>query len=139
MPAATLAKDSIFGGNTENNMLKIMDIGLDNAVAFTVSGKITQQEMHLVLEAAREKVVSHGSIVILERIESFEGIEVAAIVEEFKYLLDVGFSNISKVAIVTDKKWVKHIVRIEDKLFGNIDIKCFHNEEQPQAIEFLSS
>jgi len=120
-------------------MLKIMDIGLDNAVAFTVSGKITQQEMHLVLEAAREKVVSHGSIVILERIESFEGIEVAAIVEEFKYLLDVGFSNISKVAIVTDKKWVEHIVRIEDKLFGNIDIKCFHNEEQPQAIEFLSS
>lgn len=48
-------------------------------------------------------------------------------------------SNIVKVAVLTDKKWIKHIVNIEDKLFRNIQLKCFPIEEQEEAIEFLKS
>ena len=118
-------------------MLKIMDIGIDNALAFQMSGKITENDMATVLNNAKAKIQTHGNIVIFEKIVTFEGIEIAAIVEEFKYLLDVGMSNIDKVAICTDKKWISHIANIEDKLFSKIGIKCFLIEEQTEAIQFL--
>ena len=120
-------------------MLEMIDIGINNAVAFQISGRITESDMNMVLGNAKEKIKSNGSIVILEKIDSFEGIEIAAIVEEFKYLFEVGMSNIAKVAILTDKKWIEHIVNIEDKIFRSIEMKCFPIEEQAEAIEFLKS
>ncbi len=120
-------------------MLEMIDIGINNAVAFQISGKITEIDMSLILSSAKENIERHGSVVLLEKIDSFEGIEIAAIVEEFKYLFEVGISNISKIAILTDKKWIEHIVKIEDKIFKSIDMKCFSLEEQAAAIDFLKS
>ena len=45
-----------------------------------------------------------------------------AIVEKFKFLFDFGISHFSKLAVVTDKKWIHKIVDIEDKIFKNIDM-----------------
>lgn len=120
-------------------MIEMIDIEIDNAIAFQMSGKITESDMSLVLNAAKEKIERHGSIVLLEKIDSFKGVELAALIEEFKYLFDVGIANIDKVAILTDKKWIENIVNIEDKIFRNIDMQCFTLEQQPQAIEFLKS
>ena len=120
-------------------MLEMMEIGIDNGVAFRISGKITESDMARILSEAKEKIDRHTNIVILEVIESFKGIEIAALVEEFKYLHDVGLSNISKVAVITDKKWLEKVVSIEDKLFKSIEMKCFSTEHQDSAIEFLKS
>jgi hypothetical protein len=118
-------------------MVEMTDIGIDNAVAFRMWGKVTESDMTLVLSDAKEKINRYGNIVILEVIESFEGIEIAALVEEFKYLYEVGISNISKVALVTDRQWMKEIVNIEGKIFKNIKMKCFSTEDKDVAIEFL--
>ncbi len=120
-------------------MLEMVEIEIHNAVAFRVSGKITENDMSLVLSDAKGKIEIHGNIVIFEQFDSFEGIEVAAIVEEFKYLFDVGMSHISKAAIVTDKKWLAKIVSIEDKIFKSIKMKCFTIDERELAIEFLKN
>jgi hypothetical protein len=121
----------------EKAVIEMIDVGIDNALAFQLSGKITESDMSMVLSAAKEKIESHGSIVILEKFNSFEGIEIAAIAEEFKYLFEVGMSNIVKVAILTDKKWIERIVNIEDKIFRNVEMKCFSLEEQAEAVQFL--
>ncbi|WP_017220926.1 STAS/SEC14 domain-containing protein [Moritella dasanensis] len=118
-------------------MIEMIDIEIDNAIAFQMSGKITESDMALVLNAAKEKVERYGSIVLLEKIDSFKGVEIAALIEEFKYLFDVGISNIDKAAVLTDKKWIEHIVNIEDKIFKNIDMQCFTLDQESQAIEFL--
>jgi hypothetical protein len=120
-------------------MLEMIEIGIDNAVAFRMSGKITESDMTMVLSDAKAKINRYGNIVILEVIESFKGIEIAALVEEFKYLHEVGISNISKAAVVTDKKWLEEIVSIESKIFKNIAMKCFSTEDQDAAIEFLKN
>jgi hypothetical protein len=121
----------------EKAVIEMIDVGIDNALAFQLSGKITESDMSMVLSAAKEKIESHGSIVILEKFNSLEGIEIAAIAEEFKYLFEVGMSNIAKVAILTDKKWIERIVKIEDKIFRNVEMKCFSLEEQADAVQFL--
>ena len=68
-----------------------------------------------------------------------EGIEIAVIIEEFKFYFEVGISNISKLAIVTDKKWLEKIVSIEDKIFKSIEMKCFSIEDKDAAIAFLKN
>lgn len=118
-------------------MIKIVDIEIKNALAFQISGKITEIDMKILLDKAKEKIKDNGNIVIFEKIDSFEGVEIAAIIEEFKYLYEIGMSNIIKFAIVTDKKWIEYIVNIEKKIFTNIQIKYFHFTEEKNAIEFL--
>jgi stage II sporulation SpoAA-like protein len=118
-------------------MLEMIDIEIDHSVAFRISGKVTESDMSLVLTEAKEKIESHGDIVLLEQIDSFDGIEIAAVIEEFKYLFEVGISNITKVAVLTDNKWLETIVNIEDTFFRHIKMKCFATKDKEAAIEFL--
>ena len=50
--------------NKEVFMLELVDIGIDNAVAFRSSGKLTEADMTLVLSDAKEKISRYGHIVI---------------------------------------------------------------------------
>lgn len=118
-------------------MLQLIDIDIDNAVAFRVSGKITEVDMSVVLDCAKEKITHYGDIVIFEQIDSFDGIEIAAIVDEFQYLFEVGLSSIKKVAVLTDENWIENVANFESKLFRQIKIKCFSTVEQLSAILFL--
>ncbi|SMY16620.1 STAS/SEC14 domain-containing protein [Photobacterium aquimaris] len=118
-------------------MLTMIDIGIDNAVAFTLSGKVTEDDMKRVLMDAEAKTVDHGGIVIYEEIDSFSGIELAAIVEELKYLVHAGLKHITQVAVVADASWIEKVVKVEDALFRHIDIKYFSFAQKQQAITFL--
>ena len=120
-------------------MLKIIDIGIENATAFCILRKITKVDMSTVLSHAKNKTERYGSIVIYEEIQSFNGIEFLAIIVKFKYLFEMGLSNILKVAVVTDKKWVMKVANLEAKIFRNIEIKCFRLNEKSLAIEFLKN
>jgi len=118
-------------------MITLEDIGIENAVAFHVAGKITENDMDMAFAAMKAKIKLHTNIVLYEQIDSFGGVELAGIIDKFKYLFDMGISNITKVAIVTDKGWIEKIVTLEDKLFRTIEIKVFSVEDKAQAIEFL--
>ena len=118
-------------------MVEIFDIGVENAVAFRVSGKISKADMIRIFEECKQKIARHGNIVLLEKIESIGGIEVSALLEEIKYLFQMGLANIKKVAVLTDKIWLEKVVTIENKFFPKIEIKCFSFEQQSVAVEFL--
>jgi hypothetical protein len=120
-------------------MLELIDIDIDNAVAFRVSGKITENDMSVVLERASEKIEHYGDIVFFEQIDSFNGIEIGAIVAELEYLFDVGLSNIKKVAILTDEKWIESVASFESTIFVGIEIKCFSTDDQLSAMMFLKA
>lgn len=120
-------------------MMDLLDIGMGNAVAIRIAGKITQSDMELVLGEMKGKIRAYGKIVLYEQIDSVEGVELTGIVEMFKYLFEMGISNISRVAIVTDKQWLSKIVSLEDKLFRNIEMRCFPLEEKSEAVDFLRS
>ncbi|MCJ8340069.1 MAG: STAS/SEC14 domain-containing protein [Pseudomonadales bacterium] len=118
-------------------MIEIFDIGIENAVAFRITGKIRKSDMTTIFEACKAKIAEHGDIVLLEKIESVGGIEISALLEEIKYLFELGLSNIKKVAVLTDKKWIEKVVVIENKFFPQIEIKCFAFEQQSAAVSFL--
>ena len=120
-------------------MLEIIDIGIDDAVAFRWEGKITEAEMKLVFSVLKEKIKDYGKISVYQEIGSIGGVEFEGIVEELKFLREFGLSNFKKAAVVTDKKWVQKIAEIENKIFRKIDIKCFSTDEKNEAIKFLKN
>ncbi len=115
----------------------MIDIGIDNSVSFKVYDKITEADVALIVHLMREKTEKYGTIVLLEQVNSFKGVELSAIIEEFRFFHQTGFANISKVAVVTDKKWIETIVGLEDTIFRNIDMRSFSSEDIPLAIQFL--
>jgi RNA binding exosome subunit len=120
-------------------MLEMMDIGIDKAVACRWGGKITEDEMKLIFSALKEKIDKYGKIHIYQEIESFGGVKLDAVIEEFKFLFDVGLAHFDKAAVVTNKKWVHKLVDLEDKIFRKIEMKSFSTDERQEAIEFLRS
>jgi len=120
-------------------VLKMMNIGIEKAVAYRLGGKITEDEMTSILSALKEKIETYGKVFIYQEIESFGGVEFDAIVEKFKFFSDVGISNISRIAVVTDKKWMHKIIDLEGRFFKKIDLKAFSFDEKDKAIEFLKS
>ena len=119
--------------------MELIDIGIKNAIAIRIAGKITESDMELVFSEMKGKIRAYGDIVLYEQIDSFEGVELAGIVDKFKYLFEMGISGITRVAIVTDKQWLSKIVSLEDKLFKNMHMQCFPLEDREEAIAFLNS
>ncbi len=118
-------------------MLEMLDIGLENVIAYRVGGKVTEQEMKSVLSLFREKIELGEKLIIYQEVVSIGGAEFEALAEKFKFFWDVGMSHFSRIAVVTHKKWLSRIVDMEDKLFKNIRMKGFLLEEKEQAIAFL--
>ena len=47
-------------------MLELMDIGVENAVAYRLGGKLTDAEMNTVFSVLREKIDEHGKVSIYQ-------------------------------------------------------------------------
>ena len=120
-------------------MLEMIDIGFEKAVAYRLVGKITEEEMTSVISIFKEKIDKDEKLIVYQEIVSLGGVEFDAIVEKFKFLINVGISHFSKIAVVTHKKWIHKLVDLEGKLFKNIDMKGFPIEEKDKAIEFLKN
>ena len=118
-------------------MIEMLNIGVEKAVAYRISGKITDDDMTLVLTKIKEKIDSRGDVFLYQEVESIGGVELDAIIEKLKFLSDVGLSNFKKISVVTDKKWMQKVILLEDKIFKNIDMKSFSFEDRDRAVEFL--
>ena len=76
-------------------------------------------------------------MIVYQEVVSIGGAEFDAMFEKFKFLKDVGMSHFSRIAVVTQKKWIHKLVDLEGRLFKNIDMKGFPIEKKDKAIEFL--
>lgn len=119
-------------------MIEYLDIGVEKAVAYRISGKISQQEMQDVLQKISDKIDDFGEVCLYQEVESLGGVEFEAIVEKLKFFACHGVSDIPKAAIITDKKWLHKVVHFEDKLFPKTQLRSFSTEERNDAVAFLS-
>ncbi len=118
-------------------MIELMEVEIDNVLAFRLEGKVSEDDMKLLLGEAKKKIEQHGNIVLLEQIDSIKGISIKAIIAEVKYLFSMGLTNISKVAVLTDKQWIQKVVSLESKFFRKIQIQGFSLDEKAAALNFL--
>ena len=120
-------------------MLELIDIGVENAIAYRLEGKITEEEMTTILSVFKEKIEKGEKLIVYQEVVSIGGVELDAIIEKFKFFRDVGFSHFDRIAVVAHTKWLHKLVDLEDKIFRNINMKGFSTDEKDQAVEFLKS
>ena len=118
-------------------MLELMDIGVENAVAYRLGGKLTDGEMNSVFSALRDKIDEYGKVSIYQEIESFKGVELDGMIEKVKFFLDVGISKFDKIAVVVGNEWLQRIIDLEGKLFSKFEMRGFSMDDKEQAIQFL--
>ena len=118
-------------------MIEMIDICVENAVAYRLEGKITEEEMTSLLTLFKEKIARGEKLIVYQEVVSIGGAEFDAMIEKFKFIRDFGFSHFDRIAVVTHKKWLHKIVDLEDKIFRNIDMKGFSVDKKKLAIEFL--
>jgi len=118
-------------------MLEMIDISVENAVAYRLGGKITDEEMSQVFSALKEKIDQYGKVSIYQEIESFKGVELEGMFEKVKFFLDVGISKFDKIAVVVGSDWLQKIIDLEGKLFRKFDMRGFSMDEKEQAVNFL--
>ena len=118
-------------------MIEMLDINVDKAIAYKISGKITDDEITQLFAKIKEKIKTHNEICVYQEIESIDGIEFGAIIEKIKFLYENGLSSFKKIAVITDKKWMQNAVDIEDEIFRSIEMEAFSFEDKDKAVEFL--
>lgn len=118
-------------------MIEYLDIGVPKAVAYRISGKISQDEMHEVLQKITAKIDEFGEVYLYQEVESLGGVEFEAIVEKLKFLVSHGVSDIHKAAVITDKNWLHKVVQFEDKLFPQTELRSFSMDAKNDAVAFL--
>ncbi len=118
-------------------MLELIDIGVENAVAYRFGGKITEEEMTTILTVFKEKIEKGEKLIVYQEVVSIGGVELDAMIEKFKFFRNVGLSHFDRIAVVAHTKWLHKLVDLEDKIFKSIDMKGFSVDEKDQAVEFL--
>ena len=99
-------------------------------VEFTVRGKLTKDDYERVVTPMQAFIDTHGSVRVIEVVESFSGFDPAVLIPGIQFDLK-NLSHISRVAIVSDSGWFSPLVRaasaltaVEMRMFGMEDLEA---------------
>ena len=119
-------------------MLKMLSLDADHVIGCEVDGKISSEDIDIIWNEIEKKFKDHEKLSVYVEVKDYRGISLDALFEDFK-LAYKHFSDFSKKAVVTDKKWMKKLTPIVDKIFPNIEVKCFSFEDKDKAAQWVKS
>lgn len=117
-------------------MIETLHVPGDNIYGFRVAGKVEKDELLRAIEPLRDMLDEHETVNIYAEVESFRGITLPALIEDFRF----GFPNFRKFkkeAIVSDRKWLSIWARIGDALFPGIQVQHFLPSQRAEALAWL--
>ncbi|WCN37576.1 STAS/SEC14 domain-containing protein [Aneurinibacillus uraniidurans] len=117
-------------------MIRVIESRSDAVVAIEVSEKITKKDFHGVEQAFRETANRYGKIRVLMMVGEYTGVSWDFILEDIEFNKEF-YKYYDKVAVVSDQKWMKPIIKIED-YFIKADMKYFDLEQQNEAWEWIT-
>lgn len=118
-------------------MIEILDFESKKVVPVRMKGKIETEDIEKIAEYIEGKLNDFDKLSIYVEVESFEGISIDAFFKDLKFGIK-NFNKFDKKAVVTDKSWMKKLGEVSDKLFSNIEIKCFSFDQKEDAVKWVS-
>lgn len=110
-------------------MIDIIPTNADNVIGCRIDGKIDTGDIETVAEYIEDKIMQDKKQRIYVELIKLEGISLEALFKNLKLGIK-HFNDFDKKAIITDKGWIKKVAAIADKIFPNIEVKCFSFEEK---------
>ena len=127
-------------------MIDIIPTNTDNVIGCKIVGKIYTEDIEKLANYIEDKLLKSKKLRIYVEVAKLEGISLEALFKDLilfaggvEYLLKLGikhFNDFDKKAVVTNKEWMKKVAALADKVFPNIEVKCFSFEEKEKALEW---
>ena len=121
-------------------MFKVTKNGV-NRLDLELSGKLDKEEMKVALDELVKKSDDIKNGMMLYDIVDFHVPSLGAIGIEFSRLPSMFglMKKIDRVAVLTDKTWLKKVSELEGALYPGLEIKAFHRDQKTEAEAWLSS
>ena len=119
-------------------MLEILSLYADNVIGCAVDGKINSEDIEKISNIIDEKLKTHEKLRVYVEVNNLDGISLDAFFKDLK-LGFKHFNHFNKKAVVTDKVWMKNITTVINKIFSNIEVKCFCFEDKNEAVQWVKS
>lgn len=110
----------------------------NHIIEMTIADKISKYELLKVMEEIQGPLNEWDEFKVLKRIDSFSGMEIGAVVEDFKFAFE-NYSNLKKLkkaAVVTDKEWVENVTEFFKPIYP-AEVKIFESEDIEEARSWL--
>ena len=102
-----------------------------NLIRVIVSGKLTQDDYDKLIPSWEQTIARHGSMRMLLIMENFEGWDLGAAWDDFRF--DTTHADkVEKVAAVGEKAWQKWIMKL-GSFFVRDDVKYFDSSQLAEA------
>ncbi len=109
-------------------------------LGFEVKGKVSEAAFVNMMQELIPKMEAPGKIKLYVEITRYDGTDWEVIWDSLKFAFDKGrsyFSNVSKIALVTDKVWMRFVASAEYALIPSIKERSFSMEEKEEALQWI--
>ncbi len=108
----------------------------DDIIGFIVDGPYDEDAIEIIQNEINQKLEIYDKVSFY--IEDTVNAEISskAILKSLPFKIKTG-NRFERVAVVTDRKWLKAISNLE-KLFFNAEIRVFSSEQRLEAIQWIS-
>jgi hypothetical protein len=112
----------------------------DHVVAYRITGTIDGPDYDRMIETIEAKLKTHPKIGVYADMTGFTDITGAAMAKDFRYNLQkLGqWSRFPRLALVTDKAWLKGLVTMLDPLFPQFEAKIFEPGQQAEGVAWAA-
>lgn len=118
-------------------MITCIDKPETRTVELVIEGAVTKSEYLSTAEHLHERAHDWGALNILEDIRDLEGAEAGAFWENVRFGFRQ-FQDADKVALVTDREWLRAATRVTDPVI-HLDVQTFPREEIDTARAWVAS
>ncbi len=108
----------------------------DDTVGFLIDGDFNVRTVHKLEVLIKEKLEHYDKINIYLEDSNIEDFHLGAVIKEVKFKIE-NDRKFNKIALVSDRKWIKLCVAIEN-LFLNASIKSFSTEDRLKAMSWIA-
>ncbi len=121
-------------------MIKRIETGDSNTLGWSFEGKISEAEYEPVIDALKKKIQTSGHVNIYMEVPETPGLSGETVWESLKF----GFTHVKdflksvdKVAVVTDKDWLKTYTALESQVLPGVKERGFSLEDAEKAKQWL--
>lgn len=118
-------------------MFQELPVNEKNIFAFKVSGKLSDEDYQQFVPRVEALIKEHGSIRLLIELEDFEGWDLKAAWDDFKFAREHE-DSLERIAVVGEKRWQRWMV-LAGSALTETEIRYFYKDHLQEAWDWLRS
>ncbi len=117
-------------------MLELLTAPAAHVVALRVSGRLDAQELQTAIDAIETAKQAHPRVSLYAEIDALRWMSASALLRDLGYgLTQIGqLSHFHRAAAVTDQRWLRPLVAVENHLFKPLEVRLFANAKKTEAM-----